>query len=225
MNRAEWLAERRAAVEEDYTRDAPTYDEGYDPATQLHRQFVGRLVDTCPEGGTVLDAACGTGPYMRMVLDAGRKVVGADQSVGMVERARAKHPEVRVEVIGLQELGFEGAFDGAMCIDAMEHVPPEEWAKVLANLREALKPGGHLYLTVEEVGDRDTLDRAFAEATAAGLPAIHGEDVGDGTGGYHFYPDREKIRRWLTEAGFSLLEEAEEQIGEWGYYHLLVRAP
>jgi hypothetical protein len=32
MDRATWLAERRAAVEADYTRDGPTYDDGYDPA-------------------------------------------------------------------------------------------------------------------------------------------------------------------------------------------------
>ncbi|MFQ5907650.1 MAG: class I SAM-dependent methyltransferase [Thermoplasmata archaeon] len=225
MDRAEWLAERRATVEQDYTRDAPTYDEGYDPRTQLHRQFVSRLIETCPDGGTILDAACGTGPYMRMILDAECEVVGVDQSAGMAERARTKHPGVRVEVMGLQEIAFEGAFEGAMCIDAMEHVPPEEWPKVLANLRTALKAGGHLYLTVEELGDRGELDRIFAEATAAGLPTVHGEDVGDGTGGYHYYPDREQIRRWLANAGFSLVEEADERIDKWGYYHLLVRTP
>jgi hypothetical protein len=30
MDRAAWLRERRAAVEADYTRDAPTHDDGYD---------------------------------------------------------------------------------------------------------------------------------------------------------------------------------------------------
>lgn len=71
-----------------------------------------------------------------------------------------------------------------MCIDAMEHVTPEDWQRVLANLRRAVRPGGHLYLTVEEV-DRRELDRAFAETNETGIPAIYGEDVGEGTGGYH----------------------------------------
>jgi hypothetical protein len=31
-----------------------------------------------------------------------------------------------------------------MCVDAMENVFPEDWPQVLANLRRALRPGGHL---------------------------------------------------------------------------------
>jgi ubiquinone/menaquinone biosynthesis C-methylase UbiE len=51
---------------------------------------VSRLIDTCPEGGTVLDAAWGTGPYVGQVLSAGRQVVGTDQSSGMLAQARSK---------------------------------------------------------------------------------------------------------------------------------------
>ncbi len=68
MDRRDWLAERRAAVEQDYTRGAPTYDTGYDPATPLHIRYVGLLIERSPEGGTILDAACGTGPYVYIVL-------------------------------------------------------------------------------------------------------------------------------------------------------------
>jgi len=57
----------------------------------------------------------------------------------------------------------------------------------------------------------------------AGLPAVYGEDVGDDTGGYHFYPDRERVREWLTEAGFKIVEEADERLEGYGYHHLLVR--
>ena len=224
MDRKEWLAERRAAVKQDYTRDASKYDDEYDPVTPVHRRFVARLIDSCPEGRTVLDAACGTGPYLGMVLDAGRQIVGTDQSAGMLARAEMKHPGVRLDQAGLQELAFEGEFDAAMCIDAMEHVPPEDWPRVLANLRRALRPGGHVYLTVEEV-DRQELDRAFTEATAASLPAVYGEDVGEGTGGYHYYPDREQVRRLLAEAGFTLVDEVDERLDGYGYRHLLVRAP
>lgn len=224
MDRQDWLADRRAAVEQDYTRDAPTYDQGYDPVTPVHVRFVARLIETCPEGGTVLDAACGTGPYLDMVLDAGRRVVGTDQSAGMLAVASAKHPGVQLENVGLQEMVFEGEFDGAMCIDAMEHVPPEDWPHVLANLRRALRPGGHLYLTIEQV-DRADLDRAFEEARAAGLPVVYGEDTGEETGGYHYYPDQEQVRRWLAETGFVFVDEVDEPLDGYSYHHLLVAAP
>jgi SAM-dependent methyltransferase len=222
MDRAQWLAERRAAVESDYTRDGETYDDGYDPATPTHRRFVSRLTETAPEGGTVLDAACGTSPYAGMVLGGHRRYVGLDQSAGMLERARAKWPDLSFERIGLQEVAFEGQFDGAMCIDAMEHVPPEEWPRVLAALRRALRPRGHLYLTVEEV-DRRRLDAAFAEAVAGGAPVVRGEDIGDETGGYHFYPDRGEVDRWLADAHLRVVDEADEWLDGYGYRHLLLR--
>jgi len=187
MDRATWLAERRAAVEADYTRDGPTYDDGYDPTTPTHRRFVTRLIETCPRGGTLLDAPCGTGPYFKMVKAAGRDVVGADQSVGMLAAAHMKHPDVRLEMVGLQELAFDAEFDATMTIDAMEHVPPEEWPIVLANLKRSVRPGGHLYLTVEEGEDRE-IETSFADIQARGLPGVRGETVADGTGGYHLLP-------------------------------------
>lgn len=79
MDRTSWLADRRKVVEEQYTHEGPSYDDGYDPATAIHRRCVARLIATCPQGGAVLDAACGTAPYAGMVLDAGLAYVGTDQ--------------------------------------------------------------------------------------------------------------------------------------------------
>ena len=56
--------------------------------TTIHRRFVRRVVRAAPVGGNVLDVACGTGKYFGIVFDAGRKVVGTDQSAGMLDQAR-----------------------------------------------------------------------------------------------------------------------------------------
>ena len=74
-----------------------------------------------------------------------------------------------------------------MTVDAMENVFPEDWPAVLANLRRAVRPGGHLYLTVEEVPETD-LDDAFADLSARGLPVVRGEVIEGDVAGYHFYP-------------------------------------
>ena len=223
MDRARWLAERRAAVERSYTSEGATYDDGYDPATETHRRFVAQLISSVPPGGSVLDVACGTAPYAGMVLDASLRYVGVDQSAGMLERAKAKWPDARFDRVGLQELEFEAAFDALLCTDAMENVPPEDWPLVVLGFRRALRSGGSAYLTVEEV-DRADLEDAFKETTAAGLPAVFGELVEGDTAGYHFYPGREQVDRWLASVGFESVESADEWFDGYGYHHLLLHA-
>jgi 2-polyprenyl-3-methyl-5-hydroxy-6-metoxy-1,4-benzoquinol methylase len=155
-----------------------------------------------------------------MVIDAGRAYVGVDQSSGMLSVAKVKWPDARFEQVGLQELAFEAAFDGVMCMDAMEHVPPEDWPTVVAAFRRALRPGGHLLLTLEEI-DQEEIDEAFAAAEAQGSPAVGGEVVEGDTAGYHFYPGRERIDRWLVEGGFSRVDDADEWLDGYGYRHVL----
>jgi SAM-dependent methyltransferase len=217
VDRGKWLRERRRVATERYdTLHAATYDQQeWAVISPTHQRFVDQLIQRCPPGGRILDAACGTGKYFGMVLDTGRRVVGTDQSAGMLAQARAKHPEVPTEQVGLQELAFDAEFDAVMCVDAMEQVFPEDWPLVLANLRRALRPGGHLYLTVELI-DEQELERAFAEAAASGLPVVRGELTSPG-GGYHYYPSLDQVAAWVRDAG---LESLEDGVGD-EYYHLL----
>lgn len=221
-DRSAWLAERRAAVEAEYDAEAEGYDDHPYPTTS-HAAFVTRLLETCPAGGTVLDAPCGTGQYFELVRTSGRQVVGIDQSAGMLAKARARQIATRVEHVGLQEMAFDAEFDGAMTIDAMENVPPEDWPVVLANLHRAIRPGGHLYLTVEVVDDGET-DAAFADATTKGLPIVHGEVIEGDTAGYHYYPRPEQVSAWLDAEGLDVVAEAYDQEDGWGYRHLLLRS-
>jgi SAM-dependent methyltransferase len=223
VDRKAWLDERRKAAEERFdTVYAPTYDQDDTPITPTHRRFVTLLLESCPPRGRILDAACGTGKYFSMILDGGCDVVGVDQSSGMLAVARAKHAEVPIEKIGLQELAFVTAFDAAICVDAMENVFPEDWPLVLGNLRRALHPGGHLYLTVETI-DEHELEDVFEEATAQGVPVVPGEDFRRG-GGYHYCPQITQVNTWVIEAGLHVLEEGRSEGEGYGYYHLLTRA-
>jgi SAM-dependent methyltransferase len=163
-----------------------------------HAAFVARLAGLVRQGGAVLDAACGTGKYWPALLAAGLQVTGVDQSAGMLAQARRKHPQVPSRVLTLQDLAeLPDRFDGLLCVDALECVPPEDWPVVAAGLGAVLKDEAPAYVTVE--------------LPDGPLPPPDGA-------GCHHYPPRDQVRRWLAAAGFAVTDEADAD----HYWHLLL---
>jgi SAM-dependent methyltransferase len=225
MDRAAWLADRQAATRAEYDADAAGYEgEDYPRETQI--AYVARVLDASPPGGLLLDAPCGTGRYFAQIRAAGRRVVGADQSSGMLAEAEAKGIAERLLHVPLQDLDFDVAFDAVLTIDGMENVPPEDWPRVLANLRRAAKPGALLYVTVEEQADADAVADAHAALVSVGVPAVYGEVTEGDVAAYHFYPGRDRVLTWIADAGLEVVEERSvAATDEWGYRHLLLRRP
>jgi len=221
MDRQIWLDQRHAAVLASYDQEAPAYDDHGYPA-QTQQDWVARLLRACPAAAKILDAPSGTGKYFAMVAAAGHRVVGADQSAGMLAQARAHGIAMALDQVRLQELPYSGEFDAVMTIDAMEHVPPEDWPLVLANLHRATRPGGLLYLTVEEVADQ-VIEEAFATLTRRGLPAVRGEVTDGDVAGYHYYPGRDRVTGWFRAAGLQIIDEGLSREDGWGYHHFLLK--
>jgi SAM-dependent methyltransferase len=221
MERQVWLAERRAALAAGYDAEAAAYDDEEYPR-EMQREWVGRVLRLIPPGGMVLDAPCGTGKYFPMLAAAGVRVAGADQSAGMLARARARGIAFSLEHITLQELSFAGRFDAVLTIDAMQHIPPEDWPGVLANLRRAARPGGLVYLTVHEL-ERHHLGQAFESLSARGLPAVRGELAEPDTPGYHYCPGRDQTVDWFGQQGLAIASEGFRRENGWGYRHFLLR--
>ena len=97
-----------------------------------------------------------------------------------------------------------------------------ELKQQLATIGRALKPGGGLFLTLEEVDDTD-VEEAFRSLTADGQPAVRGEIIEGDVAGYHYYPGRHQALAWLTDAGFTLLDEDVDDHGDWAYRLFLLR--
>ena len=219
MDRNEWLKEQRRQAEERYdTLWAPEYSEKwglYDNAS--HLQFFEKFLSLLPPSSTILDAACGAGRYMSYLLEKGHTVIGIDQAQGMLAKAKAKFPTVRMEKIGLQEMIFSEMFDGAICMDALEHVCPEDWLPIFQNFHRSLKPKGVWYFTVE-IADEQEVEAAFLQGQEQGLPLVYGEWP-DNDGVYHYYPSMSQVRDWLQQTRFQLIEEGEGD----GYHHFVAR--
>ncbi len=245
MDRAEWLAKMRLQAEALYDHLAPAYWVSfglYDNET--HRQFVQKLLSQLNPHSNLLDAACGAGRYDGLLLEAGHNVLGIDQSGSMLARAREvfpqdRYPQLQYVKKSLQGLDFQGEFDGAICIDALEHVCPEDWPGILAGLHNALKPKGLLYFTIE-IADAAHVSEAYERARQQGLPVVPGEivDEVDAAYGeiksvdlaaipkaraavavYHFYPAKERVLAWLQQAGLAVEAETTSE----DYWHVLSR--
>ncbi len=240
MERAEWLLQMRARAEWFYDQFAPQYwvTFGLYP-NETHLAYLQKLLARVAPASTLLSAGCGAGRYDGLLLAAGHHVVGIDPSAGMLARARERFPTARYERMGLQDMAWKAEFDGAICIDALEHVSPEDWPEIVQRLRAALKPGGVLYLTVDPGLPLENAE-SYARARSMGLPVVFGEvadrveetlaqiqaggppalahELADGAV-YHYHPPLEQVRTWLAQAGLSI----EEQGTGNGYEHFLVR--
>jgi len=221
VERGAWLAERQAALVASYDAGASTYgDEEY--PWDVQRAWVARVLRLIGPGATVLDAPCGTGKYFPVLAAARVRVTGVDQSAGMLARARAPGIAVSLERTSLQDLSYAGRFDAVLTIDAMEHIPPEDWPGVLANLRRAARPGGLVYLTVHELPEHH-LQQALVSLSARGLPAVWGELAEPDTPGYHYCPGRKKAANWFGQQGLAIAGESFRRENGWGYRHFLLR--
>jgi len=221
MDRITWLKELRRACEAQYDREAPLYGEKYGLYSNItHQQFLQEFLSLVPPKSTILDAACGAGRYLPFLLEKGHSISGIDQSQGMLANAKAKFPGVQYEKVGLQEMAYRGVFDGAICMDAMENVCPEDWSLVLDNFHRALKPHGYLYFTVETIenADENEIQQAFERARQAGLPVVYGEWPDEEV--YHYHPTNQQVKEWTQRAGFEILREGN---GEIWYYHILAQ--
>lgn len=241
MERSEWLKQMRQKTQTLYDHFAPLYWEKYGYSmSETHARYLLKFLLQLPTGSRLLSAGCGAGKYDGILLEAGHSVLGIDLSEGMLARARERFPAIRYEKKGLQDIDYQGEFDGVICIDALEHVFPEDWPVIMHGFQEALKPGGRLYFTLD-VSATDELEEAYEKAQAQGLPVVFGELVADvdeayeivmamkdmdipgdlaDKAVYHYYPSIDQVHQWLDEQKLSI--EAEEMGIKW-YRHFLAR--
>jgi SAM-dependent methyltransferase len=133
---------------------------------------------------TILDFGCGPGRDLRTFRDAGHEAIGLDGAMRFVEMARANtgcqvwHQDFLA--LDLPPARFDGVFSNA----SLFHVPSQELARVLGELRTTLRPRGVLFASNPR-GD--------------GREGWQGERYGA-------WYDADDWCARLTTAGFSLLD-------------------
>jgi SAM-dependent methyltransferase len=143
---------------------AETPNTGYDPqifaelAAVEDRSFwfrgrnrlIVRLVSNfATPGESFLEIGCGTGYVLRgLVRECGLKATGSELFAAGLEVARERVPEADLVELDAREMPYDGSFDFAGAFDVIEHIDDD--VGVLRGLRQAVRPGGLVFLTVPQ---------------------------------------------------------------------------
>jgi len=137
----------RLGVREGYDLWSESYDQTPNPLVALDRRHSMSLLQPRPQE-RVLDAGCGTGAHLRLMLRQGSKPVGLDLSLQMLRVAQRKHPAVPFVQADLNDrLPFRRqVFDAALCALVGEHVI--RLRVLFHELSNCLVPSGRLVFSV-----------------------------------------------------------------------------
>ncbi len=106
-----------------------------------------------PPGSHILEIGTGTGHFALTAARAGHRVTAVDVSPAMLEHAAARAKAEGLTGVAFQHAGFlslsvpAAAFDAAVSVVALHHLPDLWKAVALRNIRQALKPGGRFLLS------------------------------------------------------------------------------
>ena len=164
------------------------YFERLDAVEERHwwhrgmRAISAALLGERMRGGAVLDAGCGTGGFLRWLLQHGsfERACGFDPSDEALAFARRRLPTAELARATLAAIPFDDAsFDLVVSNDVLQHVPEQEVEASLREFGRVLRPSGTLLVRTNgartsrrERPDWRVYDRAtlVAGLENAGLP-------------------------------------------------------
>jgi len=130
-----------------HARELPAHPAAHDFLQRDLKEAFARLI---PADASVFEAGCAEGDLLASLPNARR--MGVDYLPDVVERARARHPEITFEVAdvtadGESRLGVmaAGGWDAVVC-DRLCHSVVDVKA-LLVGLKRRLAPGGRVYMT------------------------------------------------------------------------------
>jgi SAM-dependent methyltransferase len=113
--------------------------------SSLHQRFLSRV----PRHARILDAGCGSGRDLRVFVERGYLALGIDASAALVRLAH-EFSGADCEVVRLEDVVYEGIFDGVWACASLLHLPKKMLIPVLKRLQGALVRGGTLFASIQE---------------------------------------------------------------------------
>lgn len=188
-------------------------------AENYHRYLVPLMFDAyaadlakrvaVPDGGVILELACGTGAttrHLRSVLPDTVRIVATDLNDGMLDIARytiGATDGVAFQLADATDLPFgDAAFDAVVCQFGVMFFPDRQ--RGFAEAARVLKPGGRLHFNVWDSLAHNPLARLAHEV----MSALSDDDPITFLAMPYNHTDLNEIRTTLESTGFGSLEIA-----------------
>jgi demethylmenaquinone methyltransferase / 2-methoxy-6-polyprenyl-1,4-benzoquinol methylase len=199
--------EKRVMVRAMFDSIAPRYDlVNRLISCGLDKHWRNRTADALglPPRSRVLDLACGTGDFCRLLAGRGMRVFGIDMSGGMLQSSSTDAPLVLGDALALPLC--DGSVDGVVCGFALRNfvdIPP-----VVQELARVVRPGGRIAI-LEVSRPPGVMSRAGYRLWFEHAVPVIGSLVSD-SAAYRYLPDSvaylpssERLRQILRSAGFA----------------------
>jgi len=112
--------------------------------------------------GPVLELGSGRGEFLDLLREAGVEAHGVDNDEGMVAAATAAGHRVALgDAIDYLAAAAPGSLGGVFCAHFLEHLTPDQVARVFAGAARALRPGGVFVAAVPHAGSLAVLGHDF----------------------------------------------------------------
>lgn len=136
---------------------------------QVYEHVFGRL--PVGRGTRLLDVGCGAGGALQVARSLGADACGIDAAANLVEIARARMPDARIEVGEMESLPFDNdVFDVVTGFNSFQFAG--DVVQALREARRVCKPGGHVALLFwGRKEECDVLD-SLVPAVLSLLPAV-----------------------------------------------------
>jgi SAM-dependent methyltransferase len=185
-----------------------------------HYELVPLFREWLPHHQPILEAGSGSGRWVAWFVRQGWEATGLDWSESLCARARKEVPGGKFVAGDMREMPFEdGVFGSIVSLGAIEHAS-EGPSRSLCEYRRVMREDGMAVITVPFLGPVRRIRRAVGRLLNRSRAVAQAQDdrvrdewapdfliSEDGIAFFQYNFTRQQMRRFLNEAGFTVIRE------------------
>jgi len=159
------------------------------------------FLSSLPANGEILDIGCGSGRDSKYFMSKGYQVLPLEPAAQLAKLAKA-YLGTPVSIQKIEDITYQNRFVGAWACASLLHLPYKEMYSALEKIYKALKPYGHLFISLKHgVKEEMRKGRLFCDYTQEKFESLNYDKIGFRLVEYTFSQDKREDReneQWLN---------------------------